>query len=92
MALVTYVLVAAVKTGLRGRFNPEVLGLTASKALAIVVVECAVVRLGCYFLSIQSTGQFVDLMAFGGYKFVGYVTHHRGCNSQVNPSTSTELL
>lgn len=73
MALVTYVLVAAVKTGVTGRFNPEVLGLTASKALAIVLVECAVVRLGCYFLNIQSTGQFVDLVAFGGYKFVGYV-------------------
>ncbi|CEL60077.1 Protein transport protein yif1 OS=Schizosaccharomyces pombe (strain 972 / ATCC 24843) GN=hrf1 PE=3 SV=1 [Rhizoctonia solani AG-1 IB] len=73
MALVTYVLVAAVKAGLKGRFNPEVLGLTASKALAIVVVECAVVRLGCYFLSIQSTGQFIDLMAFGGYKFVGII-------------------
>ncbi|CAE6514006.1 unnamed protein product [Rhizoctonia solani] len=73
MALVTYVLVAAVKKGLKGRFEPEVLGLTASKALAIVVIECAVVRLGCYFLSIQSTGQFMDLLAFGGYKFVGII-------------------
>ncbi|QRV93550.1 protein transport protein yif1 [Ceratobasidium sp. AG-Ba] len=73
MALVTYVLVAAVKTGVTGRFNPEVLGLTASKALAIVLVECAVVRLGCYFLNIQSTGQFIDLLAFGGYKFVGII-------------------
>ncbi|KAG8742795.1 hypothetical protein FRC10_000905 [Ceratobasidium sp. 414] len=85
MALVTYVLVAAVKTGVTGRFNPEVLGLTASKALAIVLVECAVVRLGCYFLNIQSTGQFIDLLAFGGYKFVGQL---RSLRSIVLPDPS----
>lgn len=73
MALVTYVLLAALQSGLEARFNPEILGVTASTALGVVLLEFAFIKLGCYFLSIQGQGQVIDLVAYGGYKFVGCV-------------------
>lgn len=72
MALVTYILISALQTGLEKRFNPEVLGLTASKALAVLLLEFVTIKLGCYFLNIQGQGQVVDVFAYGGYKFIGY--------------------
>jgi protein transport protein YIF1 len=71
MALVTYILLAALQTGLRGRFHPEIFGITASKALAIVLVDYIFIKLGFYFLNIHGTSQSFDLVAYGGYKFVG---------------------
>lgn len=71
MAFVTYVLIIAVIHGLESRFHPELLGLTASRALAIILVEFALVKLGCYLLNIQGDHTMVDLIAYGGYKFVG---------------------
>jgi hypothetical protein len=71
MALVTYILLIALQTGLEKRFNPEVLGLTASTAIAILIIEFMFIKLGCYFLNIQGQGQVIDIFAYGGYKFVG---------------------
>jgi hypothetical protein len=31
------------------------------------------VKLGCYVLNITGSAQVVDLVAYGGYKFVGWV-------------------
>jgi hypothetical protein len=73
MALVTYILMAGLQTGLEKRFNPEVLGMTASKALAVLIMEFSFIKLGCYFLNIQGQGQVVDIFAYGGYKFVGII-------------------
>ncbi|KAF8527579.1 YIF1-domain-containing protein [Hysterangium stoloniferum] len=73
MALVTYVLLAALQSGLESRFNPEILGLATSTALAVVLLEFAFIKGGCYFLSIQGQGQVIDLVAYGGYKFVGII-------------------
>lgn len=53
MALVTYVLLAALYSGLNSRFHPEVLGSAASKAIAVVILDMAFIYLGCYFLNIQ---------------------------------------
>jgi hypothetical protein len=73
MALVTYILLAALQTGLQERFHPKVLGESASRALAVVLLDFAFVKIGCYFLNVQGSSQVVDLIAYGGYKFVGYV-------------------
>jgi carbohydrate-binding DOMON domain-containing protein len=73
MALVTYVLVSTLLAGLRGRFEPEVLGRTASTALVVVVVEIIVLYLGCYLLGISNQSQLLDLIAYSGYKFVGII-------------------
>ena len=73
MALVTYILLVAVQSGLQGYFRPEVLSQSASRALAVLVLDFFFVKSGCYFLNVQGTGQVVDLIAYSGYKFVGCV-------------------
>jgi hypothetical protein len=71
MAFVTYVLLAGLASGLQERFHPEILGISATKAFAVLALEYAFVKLGCYFLNIQGTSQSFDLVAYGGYKFIG---------------------
>ncbi|KZV94464.1 YIF1-domain-containing protein [Exidia glandulosa HHB12029] len=73
MALVTYVLLSAVKLGLKTRFNPRVLGATTSSAIFCVFFEVLLVRLSCYLLNIQGSASVVDLVAYAGYKFVGII-------------------
>lgn len=71
MALVTYILLAALQSGLQDRFHPEVLGIVASRALLIIFLEFGFIKLGCYLLNITGSGQVTDLVAYVGYKFVG---------------------
>jgi hypothetical protein len=74
MSVVTYVLLSTLVAGLRGQFQPELLGYTATTALVVVIVEILGLRLGCYFLSISNESQLLDLVAYSGYKFVGIIT------------------
>ncbi|KAL1868557.1 hypothetical protein VTK73DRAFT_3613 [Phialemonium thermophilum] len=73
MSLVTYILLSTLIAGLRGQFQPELFGYTASKALVVVLVEILGLKLGCYFLSISNESQLLDLVAYSGYKFVGII-------------------
>jgi hypothetical protein len=71
MALVTYILLCALHSGLQERFHPQVLGESASRAIMVVVLDFVFVQLGCYFLNVQGPSQSIDVIAYGGYKFVG---------------------
>ncbi|KAM0747599.1 hypothetical protein T439DRAFT_292684 [Meredithblackwellia eburnea MCA 4105] len=73
MALVTYILLAAVTAGSQGQFDPRILGETASKSLGLLTLEFLCIKLGCYLLGIGDEGAVVDLLAYGGYKFVGII-------------------
>lgn len=73
MAIVTFILLSTLIAGLRGDFQPELLGYTATKGLAVVIVEIVALKLGCYLLSISSQSQLFDLIAYSGYKFVGII-------------------
>jgi protein transport protein YIF1 len=73
MAFVTYILLSALLTGLQGHFSPENFSVTASYAFAVVLFEIVAIKLGCYLLNIGGQGQVLDLVAYGGYKFVGIV-------------------
>ncbi|KAF7547765.1 hypothetical protein G7Z17_g7496 [Cylindrodendrum hubeiense] len=73
MALVTYILLSTLIAGLRGQFQPELLGYTATTGLLVVIVEIFALKLGCYLLSISSQSQLFDLIAYSGYKFVGII-------------------
>jgi len=73
MAFVTYILLAALHSGLQSRFHPEILGVTASTATVVVLLDFAFVKFGCYILNIQGGGQVLDLLAYNGYKFVGVI-------------------
>lgn len=73
MALVTYILLSTLVAGVRGKFNPELLGYTATIALGVVIFEIIALKVGCYLLSISSQSQLLDLIAYSGYKFVGII-------------------
>jgi hypothetical protein len=73
MAFVTYILLTAFLSGIQGHFTPEDFSVTASYAFAVVLFEFVAIKLGCYLLSIGGQGQVLDLVAYGGYKFVGIV-------------------
>ncbi|KAL6858120.1 Protein transport protein yif1 [Amphichorda felina] len=73
MGLVTYVLLSTLFAGLRGEFKPELLGVTTTTSMIIVIVEIVALKLGCYLLSISSQSQLFDLIAYSGYKFVGII-------------------
>ena len=49
------------------------MGSTFGYALAVVLVEIAILKLGTYILSITSESQLLDLVAYSGYKFVGVI-------------------
>lgn len=70
MAIVTYILLAALHSGLNARFHPEILGITASKALAVVLLDFLFVKSGCYLLNIPvrliSTFSFSMLVTYDG--------------------------
>ena len=71
MAIVTYILLAALHAGLHGKFDPEMLGVTASKAFAYTLMDFLIIKFGCYMLAISGQGQVVDIFAYSGYKFEG---------------------
>lgn len=71
MAVVTYILLAAVVAGSRSAFDPSILGQTASKAFGLLFFEFLGIKLGCYLLGIGEEGTVVDFVAYEGYKFVG---------------------
>lgn len=70
MALVTYILLSTLTAGLRGAFNPELLGYTATLALSVLLLELLLLKFGTFILSISSSSQLLDLVAYSGYKFV----------------------
>ncbi|TFK47387.1 YIF1-domain-containing protein [Heliocybe sulcata] len=73
MAMVTYVLLSAFTAGLQSRFDPRILGVSTWKAILVVLLDFLFVKLGCYFLNIQGSSPVTDLIAYGGYKFVGVI-------------------
>jgi len=73
MSLITYILLSTVLAGMRGSFQPELLGQITTTAVSIVLVEILILKLAMYILSINNDSQLLDLMAYSGYKFVGVI-------------------
>jgi hypothetical protein len=57
------------------RFTPEVLGMTASSALITIGFEIGLIKIGLYLLNLPSL-PLLEVVAFCGYKFVGYENHY----------------
>ena len=49
--------------------------MTASTGLGMAVFEILFIKLGCYLLNIASETAILDLVAYLGYKYVGYALH-----------------
>eukprot|EP00033_Pygsuia_biforma_P001129 GCRY01001286.1.p1 GENE.GCRY01001286.1~~GCRY01001286.1.p1 ORF type:complete len:312 (+),score=45.66 GCRY01001286.1:76-1011(+) len=73
MAFITFALVIGFIAGFTGNFSPEVLYLTCSSALGMLLFEVLLVKFGLYLLSVQSGLSFLDCVAICGYKFVGMI-------------------
>ncbi|KAF9431122.1 hypothetical protein BGZ94_008897 [Podila epigama] len=73
MAFVSYVLLVAISAGTANKFSPEILGPTASSALAVILLEFTMIKLCTYILNIDSEVSMLDLLAYSGYKFVGII-------------------
>jgi hypothetical protein len=74
MAFVTYILLVGFVFGTISQFTPEVLGITASKGLAILGLEILVVKTMFYLFNCGGVS-LLDLTAYSGYKFVGLVAN-----------------
>lgn len=55
------------------RFSPELLGVQASSALVWLIMEVLAVLLSLYLVTVNTELTTIDLLAFSGYKYVGYV-------------------
>jgi len=91
MAFVTYILVAALQSGLQSRFHPEIFGVVATKAIVVLILDFLFVKGGCYLLGIQGTNPIVDLLAYGGYKFVGCVVALANSSTKLTPFPSSVI-
>ncbi|KZV70137.1 hypothetical protein PENSPDRAFT_579791, partial [Peniophora sp. CONT] len=63
----------ALPSGLQDKFHPEILGVTGSKSVFVLLCDFVFVKIGCYLLGVQGSGPVVDLLSYGGYKFVGVI-------------------
>lgn len=52
------------------RFTPDVLGVTASSAIFVLLFEVLFIKLGMYLLNVNSSMTLLDSLAYCGYKFV----------------------
>ena len=69
MAYITYILVVGFVMGANGTFTPDVLGMTASTGLVIVLLEVALVSFAFYLVQ-GARIPFLDMCSTSGYKFL----------------------
>lgn len=73
MAFATYCIINAALMGIRGKFRPELLGVTASTALIFIVIELIIIKASCYFMGVADQVHLLDFLAMIGYNFVGII-------------------
>mmetsp|Transcript_45855 Transcript_45855/g.74820 ORF Transcript_45855/g.74820 Transcript_45855/m.74820 type:complete len:328 (-) Transcript_45855:478-1461(-) len=69
MAFVTYILAVGYALGTENRFKPQVLGITASSGIGLLLFELLFTKLGFYLLNGPAIS-FLDFLAYTGYKYV----------------------
>ncbi|TPX47395.1 hypothetical protein SeMB42_g03333 [Synchytrium endobioticum] len=73
MSFVTYILLVGILMGQQDKFHPEVLGISSTTALLVVIFEILFVKLGCYLLNVAGDVPWLDMIAYCGYQFVGLI-------------------
>lgn len=68
-----YLLFLGLILGKHGQFTPELLSVQASRVLAWEVIVVVMEMLALYVTNIQSSLRALDLTAYSGYKYFGYV-------------------
>jgi len=72
MAFITYVLLRGYSRGLSDEFHPELLSSFASSAFFAVMFEMCLIRFLLFLAGANSPPGLLDILAYSGYKFVGY--------------------
>ena len=75
MAFITYIITAGVSLGVDSRFAPDLLGILSSQVFGWLLLEICVLALALHLLNIQSSLNYLDLLAYSGYKFVQWVSN-----------------
>ena len=72
MSFVSYIIIVGFRSGLSGgtAFSPDILGLTASSAFFVILIEVLLVKAGFYFLNVSTDIGLLDLISYTGYKFI----------------------
>lgn len=86
MSFVTYVLLVGIHMGLdkkKKSFSPDVLGMTATSSIFILLVEVLLLKGGSSIIA-GSDAPVLDLFAYCGYKFFSYTV--------INSSVNTVLM
>lgn len=71
--MVTYVLLYGVSLGRRNEFRPDRLYYSSVKAVTILLLELAMLKVGGFVLNISNEFAMFDFIAILGYGFVGVV-------------------
>jgi len=74
MSFVTLVLLVGFSMGVVSNFHPEVLGSTASRALACVLFEAAIMKI-VFHLIVPVAPAFLDILSYCGYIFVSVIVN-----------------
>jgi len=75
MAFVTYIILIGFVMGLKNRFTPEILGMTASTGLVALIIQVLFLKFGFYLLDSEDVS-ILDLLSYSGYIFVNLVVNH----------------
>lgn len=70
--LFRYLLLLGLILAKHGQFSPEILSVQASRILALEIIIIIVEVLALYVTNIQSSLFVLDLIAYSGYKYLGY--------------------
>lgn len=70
MSFISYILLWALFSGLKGDFHPEVFGYLASQTLACSFLDILIFKVGLYLLNCSTQSSFWDLVSFSSYKYV----------------------
>ncbi len=75
MAFFTFALLMGYVLGAIGKFTPEVVVTAASSTLVTLILEVVIFSIGFYMVD-SASPRLLDLIAWSGYKYVGYDSNH----------------
>lgn len=72
MSLITYILLLGFSHAQVSQFKPEVLGVTTSSAMLLLLLEVAIIKVGFWLIG-EDCPTYIDLFALLAYRFVGLI-------------------
>lgn len=75
MALVTYILLISYSKGISGTFSPELIGMTASTTVVMLMLEVLTLKAALYLIATnyELTPSLLDLISYSSYKYVHWI-------------------